>query len=186
MSSTLRKLFYKSSLWCLVHTWGNDTLLFNKNKPSGDWTGALCVHVLHLQTSGKCLCLCLSCSQRLLFVWPPRGPGCFVSQRGRREEQTYLPPLVGLPTGASPRPTGLLCPRPRQMNAVLLLYFGLVLINTGYLPLLGPPTTTYWTLEREKEIKKVGGMGVGWRVRKKRGLLVKSCWRSQLSMSTMS
>lgn len=80
-----------------------------------------------------------------------RDPGYFLSQGRQQEEQTYLPPPVGLPTGASPRTTGLLCPRPRQMTAVLLFYFGLVLINTGYLPLLGPPTTTHRTLKREGE-----------------------------------
>lgn len=58
----LHKQFCNSSLWCLLHTWVNDTLLLNKNKLSGDWTGALCVHVLHLQPLGTfLLCLCFSC-----------------------------------------------------------------------------------------------------------------------------
>lgn len=62
---------------------------------------------------------------------------------GTRKGQTYLCPLVGFPTGASPGSAGLLCPRPGKMTAVLFLYFGLVLINTVYLPLLGPTTTTH-------------------------------------------
>lgn len=66
-----------------------------------------------------------------------------VSQRRQREEQTYLPPSVGFPSGTAPCPTGLLCPRLREMTAVLLLYFGLVLVNTGDLPLLGPPSATH-------------------------------------------
>lgn len=123
----------------------------NKNKLSGDWTGALCVHGLHLHPLGS-VCACVSAASSSYTLYCPWGnPGYFLSQGRQQEEQTYLPPPVGLPTGASPRTTGLLCPRPRQMTAVLLFYFGLVLINTGYLPLLGPPTTTHRTLKREGE-----------------------------------
>lgn len=72
--------------------------------------------------------------------------------RGHGEKgKTYLTPPVGLPTGASSRPAGFLCAWPRQMAAVLLFYFGLVLINTGNVPLLDPPATTHRTLKRGGE-----------------------------------
>lgn len=155
MSSALHQL-YESSLWSLGHTWGNDTSLLNQNKLRGDWTGALCVHVLHLHPLGS-VCACVSAaSKQLVLVQSTRDLGYFLSRGGQQEEQTYLPPPVGLPTGASPHTTGLLRPRPRQMTAVFLLYFGLVLINTGYLPLLGPPATTHWALRRER------GQKWGW------------------------
>lgn len=74
----------------------------------------------------------------------PERPGLFCEPGGDGEkEQTYLRPPVGLPTGASSRPAGLLRPRPRKMTALLLLYFGLVLVNAGDLPLLGAPTATH-------------------------------------------
>lgn len=155
MWSARHKQLQKSSLGCLVHTWGNDTLLLNKNKLSHDWTGAPCVYMSYI------------CDLWEVFVLVSQLLAPFtvsvVAERPRRlfcepgeiasTEKTYLLPPVGLPRGASPRPTGLLCPRPRQMTAVFLLYFGLVLINTGYLPLLGPPTTSHWALQRGGERK---------------------------------
>lgn len=78
--------------------------------------------------------------------------------RGRpRGDGTYLPPPVGLPTGTSTGATGLLCFRPGKVAAELLFYFGLVLVNTGDLPQLGPTTATHRALEAEEEEK--GGDG---------------------------
>lgn len=64
----------------------------------------------------------------------------------RSGDGTYLPPPVGLPTGASARSTGLFCPRPGKMAAALLFYFGLVLVNAGDLPLLGPTAASHRAL----------------------------------------
>lgn len=69
-----------------------------------------------------------------------------------RGDGTYLPPPVGLPTGAPERPAGLLCSRPGKMAAALLFYFGLVLVNAGHLPLLGPTTATHRALEGGQEV----------------------------------
>lgn len=83
-----------------------------------------------------------------VFSSPSGRPGWVFFPRERREEQTYLPPAVGLPTGASARTAGLLRLWPRQMAAVLLFYFGLVLVNAGDLPLLGAAATAHRTLRR--------------------------------------
>lgn len=78
------------------------------------------------------------------FHMVPERPRLFCkSQRRQWDEHTYLSPPVCLPSGASSGPAGLLRPWPRKMTTVLLFYFGLVLINTGNLPLLSPPTTTH-------------------------------------------
>lgn len=74
-----------------------------------------------------------------------------------RGDGTYLPPPVGLPTGASAGATRLLGSRPGKMEAELLFYFGLVLVNTGDLPPLGPTTATHRALETEEQ--KKGGDG---------------------------
>lgn len=114
----------------LGHTRGNHSLFLDKNKLSGDWTGALCGHGLHLQTS-------VAGSQ--LLGDRPRG------------DPTYLPPPVGLPSGTSPGATGLLRSGPGKVAAEILCCFGLVLVNTGDLSPLGPTTATHRALEGEEE-----------------------------------
>lgn len=152
-------MHHKPSLRCLVHTQGNDTRLSNKNKLSGDWTGALCVHVLHLHPLGSvCVRVSAASGRPPVCVFLPLGATGlgFFFPRERREEQTYLPPAVGLPTGASPRATGLLRLRARQMAAVLLFYFGLVLVKASDLPLLGAAATAHRTLRWGREEQRRG------------------------------
>lgn len=99
----------------------------------------MCVHGLHLQP------LEASVHASQLLREQPRGDG------------THLPPPVGLPTGTSAGATGLLGPGPGEMAAELLFYFGLVLVNTGDLPPLGPTTAIHRALEGGEEGK--GGDG---------------------------
>lgn len=110
----------------------NDALFLDKNKLSGDWTGAACVHDLHLQP------LEASVHASQLLRERPRGDG------------THLPPPVGLPTGTSAGATGLLALRPGEMAAELLFDFGLVLVDADDLPPLGPTTATHRALEGER------------------------------------
>lgn len=103
--------------------------------------------------------LCLSCVSQLLEVTVSiRGArGYFESVWGRGGVNTYLAPPVGFPAGASPGSAGLFCPGTWQMTAVIFLYLGLVWVNTGYLPLLGPTATAHRTLERTTGRKNGNG-----------------------------
>lgn len=107
-----------------------------------------------------------------VFSSPSGRTGWGFFLRERREEQTYLPPAVGLPTGASPRAAGLLRLRPRETSAMLLFYFSLVLVNAGDLPLLGAAATAHRTLRRVREEQQQGRMIEEEKVKEEQGILV--------------
>lgn len=81
------------------------------------------------------------------------GPRGILRVNGDSED-TYLAPPVGLPAGAPPGPAGLLGSGSQQITAVLVLNLGLVLVETGYLPLLGSLATAHRTLERKEQRKR--------------------------------
>lgn len=107
-----------------------------------------------------------------VFSSPSGRPGWVFFPREQREEQTYLPPAVGLPTGASSRAAGLLRLRARQMATVLLFYFGLVLVNAGDLPLLGAAATAHRTLKWGREEQQRGRMMEEEKETEEQGILV--------------
>lgn len=72
------------------------------------------------------------------------------------EEQTYLPPPIGLPAGTAAGPAGFLGLWPRQVAAVLVSHPGSVPEDAGNLPLLGAAAAAHRALVGAKE-REVGG-----------------------------